>query len=108
MSKLVISITRKQINVLAEGLPTIEEAQSYVSKLKNIVSQLDTSTYSLIVDAKKMAVTDLKLQKVLSEAFILYKNSNFRDITIETGNNSILKMQFDRIANQVGLEATIL
>jgi hypothetical protein len=45
---------------------------------------------------------------MLEGCFKMYKDLNFKKVTIDGGNNATLRMQFTRIARNSGLQAEII
>lgn len=110
MGKITLnkSNATKTVEVIIDGSVQLEQALSYAADFKSLLKELVPSEYSLTVNASTMSVANQEVQTVLRNLFSLYKTKKFKLVSFQTGNNSILKMQCNRIAKEMYLDVKIL
>lgn len=100
--------TLKTVDVIVDGSLPLEKPLNYEAAFKNLLKEIIPSEYSLTVQASTMSVANQEIQIILKKLFLLYKTVKFKSISFHTENNTILKMQCNRIAKEIGLDVNII
>lgn len=95
--KIDVNSTTKVIESKIEGVMSVQDASGFIIKYKQVTASIPLSQYTLIFDCTGLGVSPKESQEKLFECFQLYKKANFKHIVFNTGNNSILKIQLNRM-----------
>lgn len=94
----------KTLACTVEGNMTVQDADAFINQYHRVVATITPSQYILTFDCTKLGVSTKESQERLATCFQLYKQAHFKQIIFHTGNNSILKMQFTRLAHGANLD----
>jgi arginine/lysine/ornithine decarboxylase len=101
--KLNYNSDKKTFEVLAEGMFDLTDAENYKAAFLKKVTEFDPTQSILEIDCQNQGITGGEVQEVLKECYQIYKNCNFEKVIFIVGSSTILKMQLNRIAKEIGL-----
>lgn len=93
-----VNVMTKVVESSVEGIMSVEDAANFILQYQKAVCRIPTSEYTLFFDCRKLEISPPESQKKLEECFELYKQSDFKKIVFKAGDNSVLKTQLSRIA----------
>lgn len=98
-------VTGKKLNIKVEGAFSASDADRYIQEFKANALKIRTKEYELTFDCVGLKVGDAESVAKLESCFVLYKEAEFTKLTLDTGGNTILKMQFNRLGRAAGIPA---
>ena len=106
--KMKIDQTNKEFTIDFSGFFTKESLAPYVPEFKNNIDSIICKDYHLILDGRKLSVFKQEFIPVLEECFEIYNATGFKKITMHLSENLACKIQLERIAKKVNLQAEII
>lgn len=101
--RISVSTIKKTVTISVGELTSQEAAQRFMEEYQTKTSVLRAADYVLEVDCKDMKVVTPELAGSLEAAFRLYEKTGFKLVRFQISGNTVLKMQFNRIAKLAGL-----
>lgn len=98
--RIITSPYKKEIFIKVEGIYTISDANLFITDFKREVSKITPSEYNLSFDCTYLGVTSPPTLYKLEECFALYRDLNFKKVTINTGGNFVLRNQMKKLSTQ--------
>lgn len=110
MNKHEISLDKanKELKVKVWGMFEPEDATSFLVDFKKTVSTIQPSEFVLSFDTGELKVSKQEMMPMLEGCFKMYKDLAFRKVSIGTKDNTILKMQLNRIAKKIELDIELI
>ncbi|MBP1915118.1 hypothetical protein [Lederbergia galactosidilytica] len=98
-----LNLEKKEMNIEIVGNFTPEQAQQFIQDYNNNVNSIHASDFNLVLDCRDLNVVTKELIPALQDCYKLYQSTGFNKVIFEIGTSSIVKMQLNRIAREVGL-----
>ncbi len=105
MKKTAIQVNsaEKMVSMKVTGSMTMEDAELFIQEYKAKVEPIGGQQYDLIVDCTEMNLLTQDMSDNLTGVMEMYKATGFNKITYNIKENTVLKMQLNRIARNAGL-----
>lgn len=100
---LNINSVKNEVNLVVKGTFTPEKARAFVEDYQKRIGSISASEFRLILDCRETDTSSSSMVPELQACFELYKSSGFKEVIFEINNNTILKMQFNRLIRNVGI-----
>lgn len=82
---------------------TAAEADQFEKEFGAVLASINPADFTLEIDSMYMRVLTPEMAARLEGTMAFYKQAGFKKILIKLDNNSVLKMQVNRVARQAGL-----
>ncbi|MFB6468322.1 hypothetical protein ACE38V_16220 [Cytobacillus sp. Hz8] len=88
--------------ITINGFAGAESAANFVGNLKNEVSKLNPSEYTLIADGAQLKTFKPEILPILEKSYALYTSLGFKKVFIVNPERVTPRLQCKRIAKNVG------
>lgn len=102
-TSIEVNHAEKVVTINVAGQMTMTDAEIFSNDYKTKIGPLNGSDYVLIVDCTDMKVLTSEMTENLINVMKTYKETGFKKVTYQVGNNKILKMQLSRLARNADL-----
>lgn len=106
--KMKVNKVKQEFNIAIIGSFTPEQAELFMKEYSSNVRSIKATDYTLRLDCTDLTVVTPDLVPALEACYTLYDSSKFNKVIFEIKNNTIVKMQLNRIARKVGLTAEVV
>ena len=106
--KMEVNKVKQEVNIAIIGSFTPEQAELFMKEYNRHINTIKATDFTLLIDCTDLTVVTPDLVPALEACYTLYESSKFNKVIFEIKNNTIIKMQLNRIARKVGLKAEIV
>ncbi|MFJ8528410.1 hypothetical protein [Bacillus sp. NPDC094106] len=101
--KLQANRAQKVFHVSVEGMMSNQDGANFITDYKRNIAGFNPKEYTIELDCTKLNVTSADVLPMLEECYKLYIADGFQKVIFVVSNNTILKMQLNRVARNTGL-----
>ncbi len=105
MGNFKVTTGDKTVDVICDGVFTPSDAQAFVAEFQKQTASITPANCSLNLDASNLAVSPAEMHEILKGCLNMYKAMGFGKVTLNVGTNVIVKMQVQRLANEIGFNS---
>lgn len=105
MYNITINKEKKAVLVVFQGFLN-EDAMNFPKDFKKAIAAINTSEFSLILDAAELKVIKQELGSILVESLELYKASKFKSYFSVLSKSAVSNMQTKKMNDSIGLNMT--
>ena len=98
-------VSDKTIHIVLNGKFEKEDGLKYIEEYNSLIKTINPSEYTLRFDCTNLAVSANESLDILGDCFKMYSEANFKKVVaIVEQKQSVLSMQFNRLARNAGLD----